>query len=83
MVIEFLVLKNGFINELMVRAPRCRGGAERLDAGTMEGFRLVFDRYFCEKTSLIYSCPPDQVQKSDFFPNGLRVWRWSMRRPGM
>lgn len=63
------------IDELMVRAPRCRGGAERLDAGTMEGFRLVFDRYFCEKTSLIYSCPPDQVQKSDFFPNGLRVWR--------
>ncbi len=61
-----------------------------LDAGYAEIFKLptvvddnavagaldfVFDNFFSEKTSLVYTCPPSQVQKSDFFTNGLRVWR--------
>ena len=36
---------------------------------------FVFGNFFSEKTSLVYTCPPSLVQKSDFFTNGLRVWR--------
>ena len=36
---------------------------------------FVFSNFYSEKTSLVYTCPPSQVQKADFFTDGLRVWR--------
>lgn len=32
--------------------------------------------FFCESTSLIYTCPPAEVEKKAFFKdNGFRIWR--------
>ena len=41
---------------------------------TLQGVSdFVFANFYSEKTSLVYTCPPSQVQKADFFADvGLR-----------
>lgn len=47
-----------------------------LDDTVAEGWRRVMHDYFCESTSLIYTCPPAEVEKKAFFnDNGFRIWR--------
>ena len=45
-----------------------------LDTVVQTGFARVMRDYWSPKTSLIYACPPKQVQRASFYTNGFRVW---------
>lgn len=49
-------------------------GAADFDAVTQAGFRRVMRDFWWPGTSLIYTCPPAEVQKADFYTDGFKIW---------